>query len=92
MMMRGSGVAAAVAARLAAVLPAAGASAVTAYPNCTALHQKYPHGVGKKGARDLISGRYIAGRSVTTFKVSTTIYNANKGRDRDKDGVACEKR
>jgi len=49
----------------------------------------YPHGVGRKGARDHVSG---TSRPVTNFYVSTTIYNANTGRDRDKDGVACEKR
>lgn len=60
------------------------------YKNCTALNKKYPHGVGKAGARDKTSGR-----PVTTFKRSTKLYNTamshNKGLDRDKDGIACEK-
>lgn len=60
------------------------------YKNCTALNKKYPHGVGKANARDKTSGK-----PVTTFKRSTKIYSAamsyNKGLDRDKDGVACEK-
>jgi hypothetical protein len=76
---------------------ATGAEAATGtYANCTALNKKYKHGVGKKGARDLIKGKYVKGRSVTTFKVSTKIYNeamkANKRLDGDKDGVACEKK
>jgi len=28
---------------------------------------------------------------VTTFKVSTGLYNANADKDRDGDGIACEK-
>jgi hypothetical protein len=54
------------------------------YKNCTAMHKHYPHGVGRSGAHDKSS------KPVTNFKVSTTIYNANKHLDRDKDGVACE--
>lgn len=64
-------------------------SAVRTFANCTAMNKVYPHGVGRKGARDHVSG---TSGPVTSFYVSTTIYNANTGRDRDKDGVACEKR
>ena len=59
------------------------------YANCAALNKVYKHGVGRTGARDHVSG---TSKPVTTFKVSTTIYNANKGMDRDHDGVACEAR
>ncbi|PZG21437.1 calcium-binding protein [Micromonospora craterilacus] len=72
---------------LAVVSPAQ--AAPKAFKNCTAMHKKYPHGVGKKGARDKVRGKT---KPVTNFKVSTAIYNANKKLDRDKDGVACEKR
>ena len=61
-------------------------SVLKEYKNCTALNKVYPHGVGKKGARDKSS------KPVTNFKVSTKIYNQNKKSDRDKDGVACEKK
>ena len=58
--------------------------------NCTALNRKFPHGVGRRLARDRTSGD-----PVTNFRRSTLIYNQamrwNKGLDRDKDGVACEK-
>jgi hypothetical protein len=57
------------------------------FKNCTQLNKTYPHGVGKPGARDRTSGT-----PVTNFKRSKKIYNANKKRDRDKDGIACEKR
>jgi hypothetical protein len=54
------------------------------------VNKKYPHGVGKLRARDKTSGT-----PVTTFKRSNTLYNTamshNRGLDRDKDGIACEK-
>lgn len=59
------------------------------YKNCTALNKDYRHGVGKPGARDKVSGKT---KPVTNFKKSTALYNANKKSDRDKDGIACEKR
>jgi hypothetical protein len=62
-------------------------AAAKQFENCTALNKVYPHGVGRKGARDKTSGT-----PVTTFKVSNSLYNANHGSDRDGDGIACEKR
>jgi hypothetical protein len=60
------------------------------YKNCTALNKKYPHGLGRLGARDKTSGD-----PVTNFRRSTRLYRIamsyNKGLDRDKDGIACEK-
>jgi hypothetical protein len=60
------------------------------YKNCTNLNKKYPHGIGKVGARDRTSGD----APVTNFKRSTRLYNLamsyNRNLDRDKDGVACE--
>jgi hypothetical protein len=67
----------------------AAATAYTHYKNCTALNAKYKHGVGRKGARDHVRGTT---KPVTNFYVNTGLYNANKGLDRDKDGIACEKR
>ena len=68
----------------------AGAGVPTLYKNCTNLNKKYPHGVGKVGARD-----HTSGDPVTTFKRSTRLYRVamsyNRGLDRDKDGIACEK-
>lgn len=61
----------------------------TKFQNCTALNRVYPHGVAKKGARDKVSGK---SRPVTNFKVDNALYAANSRMDRDKDGVACEKR
>jgi len=56
------------------------------FQNCTQLNKVYPHGVAKKGGKDKSSGK-----GVTGYKVSNSLYNANKKSDRDKDGVACEK-
>jgi hypothetical protein len=58
------------------------------YKNCTKLNKVYPHGVGKKGAKDKVSGKT---EPVTNFTVSKKTYKLNKKSDRDKDGIACEK-
>jgi hypothetical protein len=77
--------------------PAANGEAAIPYlwQNCTHVHTKYRHGVGKVGAHDRTSGT-----PVTTFYRSTRLYNIamsyNSARgynlDRDHDGIACEKR
>jgi Excalibur calcium-binding domain len=77
--------------------PAADGEAAIPYlwQNCTHVHTKYRHGVGKVGAHDRTSGT-----PVTTFYRSTRLYNRamsyNRERgynlDRDHDGIACEKR
>jgi hypothetical protein len=56
------------------------------YSNCSQLNRAYPHGVGKPGAHD-----HTSGTPVTTFKRSTALYRANASKDRDGDGIACEK-
>jgi hypothetical protein len=58
------------------------------FKNCTAMHKTYPHGVGRKGAKDKVRGKT---KPVTTFYFNTALYNANTRLDADKDGVACEK-
>jgi Excalibur calcium-binding domain len=86
--------------RLAALLAVAvslGAAAAPAnalippqWKNCKAVNARYPHGVGKLKAHDATDGD-----PVTNFKRSTTLYlramHYNRGLDRDKDGIACEK-
>lgn len=67
---------------------AADAKPVKTFKNCTALNKVYKHGVGKKNARDKTKSKY----KVTNFKRSNVLYKANKKMDRDKDGIACEKR
>jgi hypothetical protein len=60
----------------------------TVFANCAALNAVYPHGVGRTGAVDHVSG---SSKPVTDFLVDDALYNANPGRDGDGDGVACEK-
>ena len=66
-----------------------GVAAPLVYKNCTNLNKKYPHGLGRAGARDRTSDT-----PVINFRRSTKLYNLamsyNRGLDRDKDGVACE--
>jgi Excalibur calcium-binding domain len=66
---------------------AASAASARTFQNCTALNKVYKHGVGLASARDRTSGT-----PVTSFKRSKALYLANKKSDRDKDGIACEKR
>jgi hypothetical protein len=58
------------------------------HDNCTKLNRKWPHGVGRRGARD-------EGGNVTNFTRNTRAYNKaeshNSTLDRDDDGIACEK-
>ncbi len=71
------------------VVTAGQSFAAKPFANCTALNKKYKHGVGKKGAKDKVSGKT---KPVTNFVVNNALYAENKKMDRDKDGVACEKR
>jgi hypothetical protein len=58
--------------------------------NCAHVNQRWPHGIGRVGAHDITSGT-----PVTNFKRSNLLYRRamryNRGLDRDKDGIACEK-
>jgi len=63
--------------------------AAVKYANCAALNKVYPHGVGRTGARDKVSGKT---KPVTNFTRNDAVYRENIGKDRDGDGVACEKR
>ncbi|WP_350308877.1 excalibur calcium-binding domain-containing protein [Sanguibacter hominis] len=64
------------------------------YANCTALNKKYPGGVAKsKKARNtkVVRGKKVPAASQYKPKVSAALYAANKTKDRDKDGIACER-
>ena len=71
-----------------AALARHGQLAARRFANCAALNRVYPHGVGRVRARDHVSG---GGAPVTNFKRSNALYYANSGKDRDHDGIACEK-
>ncbi|WP_127501004.1 FHA domain-containing protein [Actinoplanes solisilvae] len=68
----------------------AGLIILTVGVRCAALNKVFKHGVGRKGAKDKVSGKT---KKVTNFTVYTKMYEANRAKlDRDKDGIACEKR
>jgi excalibur calcium-binding domain-containing protein len=71
--------------------PAAGNRVPYRWKNCTIVNKRYPHGVGRYGAHDKTTGV-----PVRNFKHSNLLYatamHYNKGLDRDKDKIACEKR
>lgn len=69
--------------------PSPKVSGARVFANCAELNGTYPHGVGLPGAVDLVSS---GGVGVTTFTRDAPVYNANPGRDGDKDGIACEKK
>lgn len=56
------------------------------YSNCAALNKVYPGGVAKSS-----STRNRGGATKYTPRVSSKVYNENKSKDRDKDGIACER-
>ena len=70
-----------------AAAPAEAAPGAKTFNNCTELNKVYPHGVGLPNAKDKTSGT-----PVTNFKRSKPLYLANTKSDRDKDGIACEKK
>lgn len=61
-------------------------SGAKAFPNCSAVQKVYPHGIAKSTA----AARTATGLKGTP-KISASLYAANKSKDRDGDGVACEK-
>lgn len=72
----------------AALVSPAAAHDTGIHDNCTNFNEKYPHGVGRRGAHD-------QGGDVTNFKRSNKIYRIamkhNSDLDRDGDKIACEK-
>lgn len=59
---------------------------IKAYPNCKALNKDYKGGVAR--AKNI---KNKGGKTYYKPYVSKDLYNKNKSRDRDKDGIACER-
>ena len=74
-------------ASIAISLPANAATTPHKFANCDAMRRVFAHGVGKIGAKDKTSGT-----PVTNFARAPRWYAKNIASDRDKDGIACEKR
>lgn len=66
-------------------LPAAEA-APAKFKSCAAMQKKYPNGV----ARDQAASQAAQAAGAAVPAVGRAVYTANRGLDRDKDGVACE--
>jgi hypothetical protein len=58
---------------------------VVTYRNCTELNKVYKGGVARPGAKNK------GGKTRYTPFFNQALYDANKSRDRDKDGIACER-
>jgi hypothetical protein len=56
------------------------------FANCAALNKVYPGGVAKNK-----KVRNKGGATKYTPSVKPKIYKANASKDRDKDGIACER-
>lgn len=81
-----------IAACAALAIPVASADAApkpVRYGSCEALNKVYRHGVARPGAKDQVRG---ATKPVTNFTINLKVYQLNTRLDRDRDGIACEKR
>lgn len=70
------------------------AASAKRYKNCAALNRAYKGGVARDSkARNMktVRGKKVRATSKFKAKVSKSLYAANKGLDRDKDGIACER-
>lgn len=56
------------------------------FSNCAALNKVYPGGVSKSA-----SVVNKGGKTELTPVVNAKVYAENKGKDRDGDGIACER-
>jgi hypothetical protein len=61
------------------------------FKNCAALNKVYEGGIAKNKKVSNKNSKGIPQKSKYAPKVSKKIYNLNKGLDRDKDGIACER-
>lgn len=75
---------------LALLSPLRSDAASTRFKNCTLLNAVYPYGVGLPEGIDRVRGRTAP---VTNFERNRELYLSQpRTLDRDKDGIACEKR
>lgn len=61
-------------------------AATKAYKNCTELNKDYKGGVAKDS-----KVRNKGGKTKYSPTISAELYKANASKDRDKDGIACER-
>lgn len=61
------------------------------FKNCAAVNKVYEGGVAKNKKVTNKNSKGVPQKSKYAPFVSKKIYNLNKGLDRDKDGIACER-
>lgn len=61
-------------------------AAAKTFKNCTELNKTYKGGIAKNS-----KVKNKGGKTKYKPKVSAKLYAANKSKDRDKDGIACER-
>lgn len=66
--------------------PAQTDAATKTYKNCTELNKDYKGGVAKDS-----KVRNKGGKTKYALTVSAELYKTNASKDRDKDGIACER-
>lgn len=74
--------------------PAAQAAPVTKYSSCAKLNKDYAGGIARTGKAvnmKTVGGKKVLAESSQSPKVRADLYDRNKGLDRDKDGIACER-
>ncbi len=55
---------------------------------CAGVNSTYPHGVGRRGAKDAVAGEQ---ERVKGFVVRPKVYREHRALDADRDGIACER-
>lgn len=70
---------------IALIIGMATPASAAGFKNCAALQAKHPHGIAKSSSV-IAKATGLTGRPT----VSAKLYQANKSKDRDGDGVACE--
>lgn len=71
--------------------PAYGVVSTQKFKNCAAVNKVYEGGVAKNKKVTNKNSKGVPQNSNYAPFVSKKIYNMNKGLDRDKDGIACER-
>ena len=69
------------------VMTVSPSNASQTFADCKELNKTYKYGVGLEGAQNMVNGKPRASK----HDVNKAVYDANKKKDRDKDGIACEK-
>ena len=75
------------------VMTVSPSNASETFKTCKELNKVYKYGVGLEGAQNMVKDRKtgILNPRASKHDANKAVYAANKKKDRDKDGIACEK-